>query len=232
MTVLDLIKSSLRLINALASGETPDANSANDARTALNVMLDSWHNEGLLTLMEEQSFSVVSGTSVYSIGAGQTWAGNKPLKIDTAVLLDVHQKEYGLTEYRYSDFMRLYDKQQQGIPSVFAYKPGNATGVFYLHDTPNQSFTIKLLSHQAFTAYTDLNTEVVLPSGFEKALKYNLAVELIPEYGTDVNQLVFEQAKNSLIAIKKTNLKKAPVLQYPGGFGKHRYFDAENNRVI
>ena len=85
MTVLDLIKSSLRLINALASGETPDANSANDARIALNVMLDSWHNEGLLTLMEEQSFSVVSGTSVYSIGAGQPWAGNKPLKIDTAV---------------------------------------------------------------------------------------------------------------------------------------------------
>lgn len=230
MTVLDLIKSSLRLINALASGEVPGAAMQQDAKDALNMMLDTWQNEGLLTLQEEQSFAVVAGTSVYSVGPLQTWAGHKPLRIESAVLRDPVNRDYCLIEYRYSDFIRIYDKASRAAPSIFAYTPGTTTGIFYLNPVPEQNYTVKLLSNKAFTQYTSLTTAIELPAGYLEAVKYNLAMRLLPEYGTDVNPLVPQQAKEMLIAIKKTNIKKPPRLQYERTFSRAGAYDIENNR--
>lgn len=232
MTVLDLIKSSLRLINALASGEVPGAAMQQDAKDALNMMLDTWQNEGFLTLQEEQSFAVVAGTGSYSIGPLQTWVGNKPLKIESAVLRDSSSKDCPLKQYRYSDFIQIYDKTSRAKPTVFAYIPGNTTGTVYLNPVPEQNYTIKLLSNKAFTQYTSVSTTISLPAGYTEAVKYNLAVRLMPEYGTDVNPLVPKQAGEMLVALEKTNIKKPPRLQYERTFSRAGAYDIANDRVL
>ena len=70
-TTLDIIKGSLRSIGALGTGEQPDPDTANDAFTMLNDMLASWSNEHMLVYCtQEVMHELVSGTYIYTIGAG------------------------------------------------------------------------------------------------------------------------------------------------------------------
>lgn len=72
-TALDLISGALRVCGALESGETPDADSANDALTVLNDMLAQWANMSMLIpFRTEIIFPLVSGTKDYTIGPGGT----------------------------------------------------------------------------------------------------------------------------------------------------------------
>jgi hypothetical protein len=68
-TALDLITGALRNINALESGETPNAQDANDALQVLNDMLESWTIEKLFVFSSnEQRFVFTPGTYQYTIG--------------------------------------------------------------------------------------------------------------------------------------------------------------------
>jgi len=60
--------------------------------------------------------------------------------------------------------------------------------------------------------FADINTNVDFPPGYIRALKYNLAVEIAPEYGKAISPLIREQAKTSKEGIKDTNNKNIPVL--------------------
>lgn len=68
-TALDLITGALRNINALESGETPNAQDANDALQVLNDLLESWTIEKLFVFSStEQRFNFSPGTYQYTIG--------------------------------------------------------------------------------------------------------------------------------------------------------------------
>lgn len=70
-TPLDIIKGSLRSIGALGTGEQPDADTANDAFSMLNDMLDQWSNERLMVFcVQEVMHELVGGTYIYTIGNG------------------------------------------------------------------------------------------------------------------------------------------------------------------
>lgn len=68
---LDLIKGALRSIGALATGETPDPDTANDCLTMLNDMLDNWSNQKMLLFcVQEVIHELTSGIYQYTIGPG------------------------------------------------------------------------------------------------------------------------------------------------------------------
>lgn len=70
-TALDIIKGSLRSIGALGTGETPDADTANDAFQMLNDMLDMWSNERMMVFaIQEVIHELVANTYIYTVGAG------------------------------------------------------------------------------------------------------------------------------------------------------------------
>ena len=52
-----------------------------------------------------------------------------------------------------------------------------------------------------------LNSEVQLPAGFDRALRYALALELAPEYGRTLDALTVKAAGDSLAAIKRANIR-------------------------
>jgi hypothetical protein len=77
-TVLDLIIGALRNINALESGETPNANDGNDALQVLNDMLESWSSEKLLVFSNVENILIFNpGQYIYTIGnyVGGTFTG-------------------------------------------------------------------------------------------------------------------------------------------------------------
>jgi hypothetical protein len=70
-TALDIIKGSLRSIGAIGTGESPDADTANDAFAMLNDMLDMWSNERMMVFcIQEVIHELVANTYIYTIGSG------------------------------------------------------------------------------------------------------------------------------------------------------------------
>ena len=48
MTALEIVTAALRLIGVAATGETLSASESADGLQALQIMLDSWSNQGLM----------------------------------------------------------------------------------------------------------------------------------------------------------------------------------------
>ena len=68
---LNIITSALRSIGALASGESPDSNTANDCFNQLNEMLDAWSNDHLMIFAQQEVIQeLVGGQFIYTIGPG------------------------------------------------------------------------------------------------------------------------------------------------------------------
>ncbi len=66
---ITIIKGALRSIGALATGETPDADTANDAFLMLNDMLDQWSNQRMMVFAaQEVMHELASGQYQYTIG--------------------------------------------------------------------------------------------------------------------------------------------------------------------
>lgn len=65
----DLINGALRTIGVLASGETPDPDTANDALVMLNDMIDMWSNERMMIFCtQEVIHELTTNTYIYTIG--------------------------------------------------------------------------------------------------------------------------------------------------------------------
>jgi hypothetical protein len=70
--------------------------------------------------------------------------------------------------------------------------------------------SVDIFSWSQIDQFTDVNADIVLPPGYEKALRYNLALEMAPEYGKNPSEIVVAGALTAKAAIKSFNLK--PVL--------------------
>lgn len=72
-TPLDIISGAMRAINALESGEVPDADSANDAFILLNDLLATWANSKMMIhYTTDIVFPLVPNVKDYTIGPGGT----------------------------------------------------------------------------------------------------------------------------------------------------------------
>ena len=69
-TPLDLIKGSLRTLGALGAGETPDADTANEAFSMLNDMLDQWSTQKMMLFaVQEVIHELTTNQTAYTIGS-------------------------------------------------------------------------------------------------------------------------------------------------------------------
>ena len=68
---IDIITRAMKDIGALASGEVPTADEAQDAFDMLNDLLDQWSNESMMvSYKSEIVFTIASGQTQYTIGPG------------------------------------------------------------------------------------------------------------------------------------------------------------------
>lgn len=211
MTVLELCKAVYRIMGVIAAGETPDTGQNSDFKEALNLLLGEWENMGLLSLSEEQQFTAATGTASYSIGSGETWDGNKPVKINAAACR-IGGIDYPIEIINEDSYLNISDKSSTGIPNKLYYRPSGSTGTIYLSPAPAAAYTIIITNNKAFTTYSSDGTEIDLPAGYLSALKYNVAVELYPEFEMEPKQWVVSRAFSTLEAIKNTNSKRPPTM--------------------
>lgn len=212
-TALDLINGSLRLINVLAAGETLDTGSANDALSAFNDMVDSW-NADRLTIFTTQTddFPLVGGKQTYTMGIGGDFNIPRPARIDamSAMLLDNPNTpvEIPMSLYSVEDWqLRVPVKNVTGTFPLICYDDGSFP-LRKLNMWPiplSSQNTVRVYSWTALTQPAALNTTIAYPTGYARAFRYNLALELAPEYQAPVTPEVRAIAQSSLTTLKTMN---------------------------
>lgn len=206
MTAQELIKAALRAIGAIASGETPSSEELQDSLEALNLMLDSWSAERLIVYENTtEGFSLVSGQASYTIGSGGDFDTTRPTRILGAYIRDSSDIDHPVDVFSAKEYREISSKTTQSRPTELYYKPSYPKGTIYLYPVPETVETLYLESLKPLTEFSSLTTDVNLPGPYKRALKWNLAVELAPEFEATVSDVVAVRAQESKGVIKRLN---------------------------
>jgi len=211
---LDLIKSSLRLINAIAVGETPSASESQDSLMVLNDMLESWSTQNLAVFAsQDQTFTFVPGVAAYTIGTGGTFSGTRPIQIESAYTR-YQTVDYPVIQIDDDRYNLIPLKSQPGpIPCYVRYDASFPLATLTFWPVPSQATTVTLTSGVQFTALANTAALVVYPPGYSRAIRYCLAVDLAAEFGLPVPQIVIDVAKASKATIMRVN-KRSPIAMF------------------
>ncbi len=228
MTARELIASSLRLIGVLASGETANSNEANDGLNSLNQMLSSWSNENLVVyqkVRDEFTLTAADGSYTWGTTAG---AGNfttaRPIEVISAKLelQGTDPQEIPLKILTIEEYANLSMKElSSSIPQAVYFDGAFPNLGVNFYPVPSDAEHVVFYSLKPFTTLALADT-ISFPPGYEKAIRYNLAIDLAPEYGRAPDQLILQQAMECKAEIKRKNSKHTPLMRtdIPAGSGK------------
>ena len=228
-TGLDLVSSSLRLINVLAAGETCPTDMANDALNVLNDMIDSWNTQRLAIYTTRiDDFPLTLNKQVYTLGTGGDFNIARPSQITGAssVLLynPTNPVEVPITLFTVDQWQtQIPVKVVPGTFPLICYDDG-AFPLRNLSMWPIPSsapVNFRLYSWQSLPAQS-LAASVSFPPGYNKAFRFNLAVDLAAEFSAPVPAVVAEQAVKSFAVLKATNMPNltmsSDVMPDPAGW--------------
>src|SRR4051812_39072652 len=88
MNVLDLMRSSFRLIQEMNPGQTPNTDDSTDGLLVLNSMLDAWGADPLMPYsIRRDEYAIAANTASITIGATGDLDGARPVRIVRAALI-------------------------------------------------------------------------------------------------------------------------------------------------
>lgn len=208
-TARGLIRSSLRLLGVLATGEQPAAQEAQDGLEALNAFLDSASLERLTAYtIERLDVPLVPGKRTYTWGVpGGDIATPRPLQVEGAVLrLVENDYEYPLELVDQATYQGVALKAESSLyPSLVWYEPTYPLGQLHLWTVPEQGNVLGVFPFVPLTRFSSLDAELNMPQGYEQWLRYGLAVILAPEYGKEPSATIVATLAQSISALKRNN---------------------------
>ena len=229
-TVLEMITGAMRLINVVATGEFPSSDESNDALAAFQQMVDSWNADSLSIYTTGASdYSLTLGKQAYTLGPGGDFDTSRPPKIIgmSAILLTnpANPVEVPIDLYTIAEWQtKIPVKNVPGSFPQVCYDDGNMP-LRTLSFWPIPAFqpsNVRIYSWQALVWPATLQTILNFPPGYARAFRYNLAVELAPEFGAQVPPAVAKVATESLAMIKTMNapeqLLVSDLQPSPGGY--------------
>jgi hypothetical protein len=184
MVVLDLIKGSLRLVGAFATGETPEAAEAQDALDILNQLMESLSIDGLdVWDQSTQTFSLVASQSVYTIGASGNFNTVKPIRIRDAYIVS-NNITFPLNIISQEFYDQIgYKTLSTPYPAYLVYtNTPTSLGSITIWPVPNTIYPLTLNIDAQFTPFTNTAQTITWPAGIARMVRYLLALDLWDEY--------------------------------------------------
>lgn len=229
MTALDLIASSLRLINVVASGEPVPLDMANDSLMVLNDMIDSWNaqRQAIFTT-KATDFPYVLNQQSYTLGTGGDFDMARPAQIDamSTILLNdpSNPVEIPLALYSVDDWQtQVPVKEVPGTIPLICYDDGGfpfrTLNFWPIPSTiPN---SVRIYSWQPLPAQS-MATNIAFPPGYSQAMRFNLATLLAAEFAAAVPAVVAATAVSSLAIVKNLNAPdlglRSDLIPDPSGY--------------
>lgn len=205
-----LVRSSLRLIGAIATGETPTADELNDGLSALNDLLESLSTQNLAVYGSAvETFATIAAQAIYTIGPAGNWNTVRPVRIDGDAVCTFNGVDFPVTQIGQGEYDAIGLKtQQQPIIEKLLYVNANPLGLITLWPVPSGIVNITLNTDRVLTAVTDTSTAMSYPPGYLLAMRYLLGILLAPDYGIAITPEIAGIAASSLAAIKRANKVK------------------------
>lgn len=214
-----IIVNALKAIGALAAGESPSSVMAADGLERMNWLIDGLGTQRqTIFTVTRSTYTWTADTTSFTIGEGASFNQQRPIWIDNAAWVIP-----GSSPATESPFWILTDQQyaDQAIKSLTATEPswlyydatapvGTGYGTLYIGPIPTQNITVVLYWPTAVSQFTSLAAEYVLPPGYARMLQWNLAKELLSEYGRTqpgVPDLVMRHAADSMADVKRANTR-------------------------
>ena len=208
-TAGDLINGALRLIGQLAEGETPSPETSADALTALNQLLDSWSTEELSVYgTQNQVFTWPPNTISRTIGPTGDFVGNRPVTLDDSTYFrdPTTGVSYGIKIINQAQYDGIAVKTVTStFPKVMWINMDVPDITMFLYPVPTRALEWQFVSVIELTQPATLATTLVIPPGYLRAFRFNLACELAAEFGVEPSPQVKRIAMSSKRNIKRIN---------------------------
>ena len=233
-TAGELIKGSLRLIGVLAEGEEPSAATMQDSIMAMNQMIQSWDTERLAVYgTMDQVFTWPAYEMTRTIGPTGNFVGERPIEIDDATYFK--DPSSGL-----SFGVKLINQQQyDGIafktvtstyPQVMWVNNSFPDMTMTIYPVPIKALEWHIISVETLHEVASVATDIYFPPGYLRAFRYNLAMELAPEFGVEPSPQVQRIAMTSKRNLKRVNNPgDLMAIPYPIVATRQRYNIYSNN---
>ena len=207
-TVRQVIEASMRIIGELGEGQSMTAEQGQDALVSLVDMIASWSVEPSLIYTETvESFTLTAGDGSYTIGSGGDFDTSRPVSINTAKIKDGTLFIQDLDIVGKDTYSEEDDGLTTGTPEYIWYDANAPLGTIRLFPYPSQAYTMEVYSHKPFViSSSSLSDTLVVPEGYMRAIKYNLAREIAQEYGKSLTPDASRIARESMNIIKSRNL--------------------------
>lgn len=218
VTAQNIINKSLRLLGVLASGETTTADEAQDSLYSLNSIIDSFSaNPQYYFCTQAEQFALSPGQNTYTIGndpdASPTanWVTARPIRI-VGAFVRVSNVDTPLALITEQYWTNIANKAATGTPTKLLYRPNIPYGQVIVYPTPVAlAPQIFIKAERMIQSYASLVSTQYLPPGYQRLLELSLAMELAPEYGTQVKPEILANLRADLDSLIRTNIQPLPV---------------------
>jgi hypothetical protein len=221
-TGLQVITDSLKLLGVVAGHEVPTAAEQQDSFARLNELIDSWGTHAQTLLVSRRDvIPLLPNTQTYAIGPGLAVDLPVPMAIDDVAYVIPSAPEYEVFLEVGTDRSAVATPQKLltgAVPQVVNYSRTHGYGELWVWPVPTVATDLVIYWAQTLAAFPDLVTPVSLAAGYARALRTNLALELAPEFGRQVDALIVQQARESLADVKRQNFPMVEV-GLPAGMG-------------
>jgi hypothetical protein len=208
-TAGDIITGALRLIGVVAEGEDPSPESAADALSAMNQMIESWNTERLSVFAtEDQVFSWPATEISRTLGPTGNFVGNRPILVDDSSYFKdpTTGVSYGLKLINQQQYNGIALKTVQSTyPQVMWVNMTYPDIEMYIYPVPTRVLEFHFVSVEQLSRPAILATNLTFPPGYLRAFRYNLACELAPEFGVEPSRQVQRIAMTSKRNLKRIN---------------------------
>ena len=208
-TAGDQINGALRLIGQLAEGETPSAATSQDSLTAMNQMLDSWSSERLSVFStQDQVFSWPPGLKSRTIGPTGDFVGNRPVQLDDSTYFrdPANNISFGIKIINQQQYDGIAVKTVTSTyPQVIWLNMDMPNMDMYIYPVPTKVLEWHFISVTELVEPATLATSLIIPPGYLRAFRFNLACEIAAEFGVEPPPSVQRIAMSSKRNIKRIN---------------------------
>lgn len=227
MTPQDICQTALKRIGALAAGETPAFDILNDAFLRLNAFVDLMATQKMtINGIEKFSLAVIPGHNPYTIGPGGDFNQARPIWVPvvTITLPGTIPSDLTLSPISAEGYAQaIVSKQTQSqVPEIFYYdQAGPPRGNLNLWPILNDAnVLLNIWVPVALVQFTSLVQVITLLPGYQSMLEWNLALDLIPEWGRAADpatvQMVSMNAESTMGWIKRANMSPQSLKCDPG----------------
>lgn len=209
MLVSDIIKSSMRKINVLASGELPSAEEYADVLSTFQVMLRYWSSRRLLVYAStKDTFTLSPPTSVYSWGTGGLINSTRPHQVIGGYIVDSEGVTHIIDLISEGKYRSISVKSTISRPYVMYFHPLYPLANLYMYPVPDTAEVVNLDSFKLFTetsSFDSVNSTLAFPLQYQEPMIYNLSIRIAPEFGKAIPVEVAAIAKEGFDALMALN---------------------------